>query len=193
MKIRNGFVSNSSSSSFSIPLSFLTDEQKEILFYLDEYKEIVKQNIPNFPKNEEYHKIYNDMIEADEWWDSSWSIGMDKEKVFLSGGTMMYNGSILIFMDKIGIDTDAMELITPGHVTMPENPEALKIFAKKREDTIKWYSELEEGCVEKEYLFNGPIEDNPYTVDDSEFEHWSGDIYRYESTDGNDYFKIIEK
>ena len=38
MKVRNGFVSNSSSSSFTIPSFLLTDEQKEMLLSLDESK-----------------------------------------------------------------------------------------------------------------------------------------------------------
>ncbi len=204
MKIRNGFVSNSSSSSFAIPMSFLTDEQTEMLLSIDDSKKIKKQlaefsgddsftnKVADYPRNEEYHKIYRDMINSDEWWDDSWGISIETEGDLLTGGTMMYNGTIPIFMEKIGIDISALELNEPGFTTMPNHPEALKIFAAKREKAIKWYSELADGSPEKEYI-SDPIADNPYTLDISKFEHWYGNKYRYESKDGRGYLKEVEK
>jgi len=205
MKVRNGFVSNSSSSSFAIPMSFLTDEQTEILLSIDDSKETKKQlaelsgddrfvnKVANYPRNEEYHKIYRDMIEAGEWMDSGWTVGIELEGDLLTGGTMMYNGSITIFMEEIGIDISALELNEPGFTTMPNHPEALKLFAKRRENAIKWYKNLADDSAEKIYLLDGPIEDNPYTLDNSEFKHWHDNKYRYESKDGIDYLKEVEK
>jgi len=205
MKIRNGFVSNSSSSSFAIPLSFLTDEQTEMLLSIDSEMKTKEQlatlcgddrfvnKYKDYPRNEKYHKIYQEMIDKGEWWDSPWTTSIELEGDLLSGGTMMYNGTLPIFMEEIGIDISALELNEPGFVTMPNHPEALKVFAKRREAAIKWYNELADDSAEKEYLLDGPIEDNPYTLDLESFTHWYDNKYRYESKDGKDYLKEVEK
>lgn len=202
MKIRNGFVSNSSSSSFAIPMSFLTDEQTEMLLFIDDMKKDKKtmaevfeddkhlNPVDKYPRNEEYHKIYDDMIEVGEWQDSGWTTSIDPDRVLFGGGTSMWNGTIGSFMEKIGIDVTALQIISPGTVHMPSNPEALKVFAEKRKEQIKWYDNLAIDDWEREFL-DGPIEDNPYELDDSEFEDWYGDL-KFESQDGYDYKKKLK-
>lgn len=74
MKIRNGFVSNSSSASFIVALSVLTGLDKD--------------------------KILNyDKFESDRGWTDGWTIEVDDEKGIIRGYTSMDNGD---FSDYIG-------------------------------------------------------------------------------------------
>lgn len=80
MKIRNGFVSNSSSASFVIKLNKLTEQQIEMI------------------KNHRFWgKIY-----GVEYSDDEWSISINDETI--SGYTTMANFSITKFLDKIGVE-----------------------------------------------------------------------------------------
>lgn len=143
MKIRLGFVSNSSSTSFSIPSFLLTDEQKEMLLSMDDMKKTKAQlqkllgarkdinhedSKNDYLKNDDYHRIYKEMIKADEWHDSGWAIGEDKKYRIINGSTDMWNGSIDKFMEKIGIDPTMIEIVNEGHhsVYMATHPEAVK-------------------------------------------------------------------
>ena len=90
MKIRNGFVSNSSSSSFVIPLTKLSKKQiKKIQNHIQ-----VAKDIPEF--DEDFHNEFPVSIK-DQWKitikDSNWS-----------GFTVMDNFDMHKFLYLIGID-----------------------------------------------------------------------------------------
>jgi len=111
MKLRAGFVSNSSSGSFSIPSKLLTVEQKEMLLSLDNWKKqraelhakvkpgtkitITSEN--NYPRSKEYHKIYQKML-CDNQVHDSWMVDerrhYDEEFYWIGGATSMDNGSV---------------------------------------------------------------------------------------------------
>lgn len=79
MKIRNGFVSNSSSASFVIKLENLTEQQIEMI------------------KNHDFWgKIY-----GVEYSDDMWTISVNHDTI--SGHTYMTNFSMTQFFDKIGV------------------------------------------------------------------------------------------
>lgn len=85
MKIRSGFVSNSSSSSFIIGLSNLTQEQiDKIVDYKDFAKELGMEYI-------------------DDYWD----IVVTKD--YVKGSTGMDNFDMEEFLEKIGVKKDAVE------------------------------------------------------------------------------------
>ena len=206
MKIRNGFVSNSSSSSFAIPLSFVTDEQQEVIYSClyggRETKIQINEKMPGcFPEEElypekglpvniEYHNVFQQMIDNEEWDEWGWSSAPHGD--FIEGGASMWNGSLGIFFERIGIDITALQIINSGHMTvhMPSNPEALKFFAKKRKEQIEFYNSLDEDAWEKNH-FNGPIVDNPYELDNSKFKDFYGDL-EFESEDGYLYIKKLK-
>lgn len=205
MKIRQGFVSNSSSSSFIIPSSFLSDEQKEILLSIDDSKDTkvilgemlgIKNYLgtkSKFPKNKEYHNIYENMIKDKEWHDSPWEISFREEDGVFSGSTMMWNGSIEKLMEKIGIDITALEIINNGHNTvhMATNPLAVKFFSD-------FYDKLKKDIEkEDEILYNYVVEnfpfakENVYKIDKDKFKK-SNQNYLYYESNGFTFFLGID-
>lgn len=85
MKLRTGFVTNSSSSSFTIARSDLTDKQIEkIKNYFEAAKEV-------------------GMNDFDDWWD------INETNFNISGFTCMNNGDMLKFLRLIGVDRDNIE------------------------------------------------------------------------------------
>jgi len=87
MKIRNGFVSNSSSSSFIISTFNLSPKQI--------------QDIYNH--NEIWQKLDQDVKEKyDMWFDDTWEI--TKKDGFLRGSTSMDNFNMHGFLEMIGVD-----------------------------------------------------------------------------------------
>lgn len=95
MKIRNGFVSNSSSSSFVILKDSLTDIQKDMIF---DYKQYVKC----------FNTIDEKNIELFEYYDTdTWRI-VDYED-FIFGETSMDNFSMQDFLDYIKVDQDVIK------------------------------------------------------------------------------------
>jgi hypothetical protein len=72
MKIRNGFVSNSSSSSFVVALSVLTEKERRKIL---DYEKVSDENSDN---------DYRD----------NWSIRVDEYRGVISGFTMMNNGDL---------------------------------------------------------------------------------------------------
>jgi hypothetical protein len=85
MKLRIGFVTNSSSSSFTIAKSDLTDEQIEkIKNYFEAAKEV-------------------GMNDFDDLWD------IDETNFNINGFTCMNNGDMLKFLRLIGVDRDNIE------------------------------------------------------------------------------------
>lgn len=86
MKLRIGFVTNSSSSSFTIAKSDLTDDQIE---KIKNYFEVAK-------------KI--GMNDFDDGWD------INETNFNINGFTYMDNGDMLKFLRLIGVDRDNIEL-----------------------------------------------------------------------------------
>jgi hypothetical protein len=85
MKLRIGFVTNSSSSSFTIAKSDLTDEQIEkIKNYFEAAKKV-------------------GMNDFDDLWD------IDETNFNINGFTCMNNGDMLKFLRLIGVDRDNIE------------------------------------------------------------------------------------
>lgn len=84
MKIRQDFVTNSSSSSFVISRRFVSDDQ---LDKIENHSEYAKKHIPTI-----------------EWPEYSWSIEITNELVL--GNTSMDNFDMYEFLDIIGIDVD---------------------------------------------------------------------------------------
>jgi hypothetical protein len=86
MKIRNGFISNSSSSSFIIDTKELTDEQVNMILNHYQYAQEM------------------DMIDSycNEY--DAWSITFDDDNHSLTGYTSMDNFSMYNFFLRIGVD-----------------------------------------------------------------------------------------
>jgi len=204
MKIRLGFVSNSSATSFTVPAFLLTDEQKEMLLSIDEMKETKAQlqekigtiseehtweNSKNdYPRNEEYHRIYEEMIKNGEWEDSGWETSENKTKKTISGSTDMWNGTIQRFMEKIGIDPTMIEIINYGHgmVNMATHPEAIKHHIERHHKLLEeWDKETEEEKQRHIEFGMRPYKVSPYAMTDEEFRDWGdGDrIYNHEPED----------
>lgn len=137
MKKRIGFVSNSSSASFAIPSSLLTDEQIEILLsvdngVMDEINEILgKKTIKNigasYPRNEEYHKIFKTMVENGQWYDD-WTIQVDQKRNLITASTSCDNGSLETLMERVGIDLSMIEFSGDHEFKKATHPEAIKHF-----------------------------------------------------------------
>lgn len=156
MKKRLGFVSNSSSASFAIPSFLLSDEQKEILFSIDDgemeamgkmiaekwgVENTFKKSQQNYPRNEEFHRFLADMKKAKEWDDGGWTITEKPDQQIIFGSSSMDNGSLGELMKKIGIDMDIVEVSRNWGLVKAKHPEAIKHFYEKYE---KWYKMNEE-------------------------------------------------
>lgn len=158
MKIRFGHVSNSSSASFWIPAFLLTDEEKEMILSLDDSKKekaLAQERLGgdkynwetsknNYPRNEEFHKIYEEMDEKKEWYDS-WETG-ETDQGIVKGSTLMDNGSLKLLMERMGIDLGIVEWHQELGVERAAHPEAVQFFINKHHD---WYDNL----TEKDFEF----------------------------------------
>ena len=206
MKIRTGFVSNSSSTSFTVPAFLLTDEQKEMILSIDDQKETKAklqerfgtlkeghtwENSKNdYPRNEEYHRIYKEMIENGEWEDLGWETSENKERNTISGSTGMWNGTIGKFMEKIGIDPTVIEIINHGHmmVHMATHPEAVKHQIWIHAQWLKFWEEQDEKTKKMETEFgHAPYSITPYALSDDKFKPFGNDSLEYDQEPDDDY------
>jgi len=206
MKIRMGWVSNSSAASFMIPSFLLTDEQKEMLLSLDEWKDRKKQIKENlgislmssendYARSDEYHRIFEQMVADKEWHDYDWEIGENNQQL-ISGAASMDNGSLRQFMEKIGIDVTAAEFVNHGHcsVHMATHPEAVAHFVKIHNEAVaEWDKRSEE---DKQFdRVNGfaPEDPYPYEVDKSEFKQLGdSEFMQFEGNEYTYYYVVSE-
>jgi len=86
MKTRTGFVSNSSASSFALPLASVTEEQ---LAHIRDHIRYAKEQWPN-------------KFDDDDW--DAWTIYVTEERVI--GYTMMDNFDMLTFLRYLGISEE---------------------------------------------------------------------------------------
>lgn len=165
-KIRTGFVSNSSSASFVVAAKFLTDEQKELLLFIDDskkekkhIKEFTGRDIfpseNNYPRNEEYHQKYKQMLKELDFSDS-WTTYFSERHNTIDGGTYMDNGFLKLLMENIGIDTDKVEFTDQHDTIKATHPDAITFFIDEHK---KWF----DGLTEKDYKFFESMGDEPPT------------------------------
>ena len=166
-------------------ICFLTDEQKEILLYLD-------SSDNNYPKNEKYHKIYQQMIKDNEWEDWDWDMTENKESEYIRGHASMWNGSINKLIERIDIIPGIFEIWNHGHnmVHMANHPEAVKFFIDMHKKSFKDWEELDEETKDFEKEFGHEvIEKTPYELKDEEFETLGSDSLIFENDDDYSYVK----
>lgn len=97
MKTRNGFISNSSSSSFVIQKRDLTDIQiEQIRNHIEEGKKIVEQDPNAFWENDCGFEAYDEWEIKESWTE-------------IDGYTTMDNFDMETFLKKIGVPEDKVE------------------------------------------------------------------------------------
>ena len=92
MKIRLGFVSNSSSASFIVVLSKLTEDQQKIILNYQNHSDM-SYDFDN--KDFKYH--------------DGWNIRKNEEIGTIQGFTVMDNGDLDKYLKENGINTDLFE------------------------------------------------------------------------------------
>lgn len=134
MRIRGGFVSNSSASSFVITLSDLSEGQ--VAAILDHF-EYARTHLPvlfGFEPPEDgrqwrmecegdYEPVYWRVVgltpEDEDYWfdgcvrfpglDSAWNVAVDEESGLMIGHTVIENFDMSDFLDAIGVPRDAVQ------------------------------------------------------------------------------------
>ena len=134
MRLRSGFVSNSSASSFVVPLSALTDEQVAAILDHFDHARIHFPTTFGFEPPEDgqqwrmeceddYAPVYWRVVGLDPseeaYWfegcvrfpglDSAWAVARDDEAGWLIGHTGCQNFDMGDFLDAIGVPREAVE------------------------------------------------------------------------------------
>jgi len=125
MKIRNGYVSNSSSSSFVILKSDLNDNQKDMIFDHIEYAKEIDEKLVKEGKETKY-EYYED-----------WIIEQDDISLWLH--TSMDNFSMWTFLvDEVGVDRNNIFEMGDGwgDYSLFNTPEYEKFIMKIRKEKI---------------------------------------------------------
>lgn len=86
MKIRNGFISNSSSSSFIVSLNDITSKEVEILL--------------DYPNHSSSYDFNNNDYDYHDWW----HIEVDRQNNQINGFTSMDNDYLWKYLKDNGID-----------------------------------------------------------------------------------------
>lgn len=131
MKVRNGFVSNSSSSSFVVLKDILSNKQKDMILY---YQDWVKFFIDLDKKKGGPENLENEFSHCDS---DTWRIVEEKDYIF--GETSMDNFSMYDFFNYIEVDHDFVNW-DDGYNSEPYNSqlEFIKKMKKKyRKEKIK--------------------------------------------------------
>ena len=110
MKIRNGFVSNSSSASFVIKLSTLTPVQVNMIEHYVFYAKALdagKGFASTYDENDEDTQY--DQTSSYGYLDTPWDIFIDEDAGEISGDTNMTNFDMFSFLRDIGVDDSDVE------------------------------------------------------------------------------------
>ena len=156
MKIRDGFVSNSSSSSFTIEKEHLTDKQIDsIINHIDVANDMISKTPDKFAneysKNSGGPMIY-DFVGCTRVRDA-WNVSVTKTRVVCA--TSMDNFSMEGFMDLIGVDAEKIKNHGDGYLfgrtPMVDPPE-------DEEDILEALGHEECMVISKDGGNYGPIE-----------------------------------
>jgi len=97
MKIRNSFISNSSSASFFINKNDITKEQVD---YIKRHREVSNMaNPPYIVDIQDLENYFDDELKCengDEW-------DIDEDKEYIKGKTYMDNFNMFLFLKRIGV------------------------------------------------------------------------------------------
>ena len=109
MIFRQGFISNSSSSSFIIKKEYLTPEQIEHIKNHIEYAKSMKWDHDHYDRNLPENEDYCDCgwTDKDEWHTDEWLI--EETDTELKGSTEMNNFDMFVFFSRLDIDNSKVD------------------------------------------------------------------------------------
>ena len=111
MKVRTGFVSNSSSSSFIVNKKYLSEEQVGLIYNHIEHDK--KNKLGGFEWGGEYDRL-----------GFAWEISEEEVKGYIHGYIFMANFEMDIYLEKIGVPMDKVSWA--GYHGEPRIPEIIE-------------------------------------------------------------------